>query len=95
MNSNTFQTSARAVDPLLRLPAVLDARGVRKSQHYFDIEAGTYTPPVKQGPRVAVWPASEVAALNAARVAGKSDTEIRALVARLVAARQHALEGSP
>ena len=33
------------------------------------------------------WPAREVAALNAARIAGKSDAEIRELVADLVAER--------
>jgi prophage regulatory protein len=34
------------------------------------------------------WPASEVAALNAARISGKSNSEIRDLVMKLVAARK-------
>jgi prophage regulatory protein len=34
------------------------------------------------------WPANEVAALNAARIAGKSDDEIRQLVRKLEAARK-------
>jgi prophage regulatory protein len=34
------------------------------------------------------WPAHEVAALNAARIAGKADAEIRALVTHLEAARK-------
>jgi len=36
------------------------------------------------------WPAHEVATLNAARIAGKSDVEIRALVKDLEAARKTA-----
>jgi prophage regulatory protein len=36
------------------------------------------------------WPASEVSALNAARIAGMVDTEIRALVSTLEAARKSA-----
>jgi prophage regulatory protein len=34
------------------------------------------------------WPAAEVAALNAARIAGQPDEEIRTLVARLEANRR-------
>ena len=34
------------------------------------------------GGRAVGWPAHEVAALNAARIAGKPDAEIRALVAK-------------
>ncbi len=33
------------------------------------------------------WPAREVAAVNAARIAGKTDAEVRALVASLELAR--------
>ena len=39
-----------------------------------------------QKPDVIVWPAGEFAAINAARIAGKADHEIRDLVARLVEA---------
>jgi prophage regulatory protein len=34
------------------------------------------------------WPANEVSALNAARIAGKTDAEIGNLVTRLEAARK-------
>jgi prophage regulatory protein len=37
------------------------------------------------------WPASEVAALNAARIAGKTDDDIRVLVQTLQAGRKAAL----
>jgi len=38
--------------------------------------------------RTGCWPAHEVAALNAARIAGKPDADIRALVLTLEAARK-------
>jgi prophage regulatory protein len=71
---------------LLTVKDVLQTRGVRTSKHYDDIKGGLYTPPVKQG-RSSVWPINEVDALNRAVIAGKSDDEIRVLVAELMAAR--------
>jgi len=67
---------------------VLKARGRSRSAHYLDIQNGLFTKPVAIGPRAVAWPDSELAALNAARIAGQSDTEIRNLVQALEAARQ-------
>ena len=75
---------------ILRLPAVLRERGRSRSAHYFDIQQGLFTRPVQIGLRAVGWPSSEVAVLNAARIAGKSEVEIRALVAKLEAARKAA-----
>ena len=75
------------LDKILRLRAVLDARGVAKSQHYQDVQSGLFTPPVKLGMKAVGWPQSECAALNAARISGKSNDQIRALVQQLIAAR--------
>lgn len=75
------------VKRILRVPAVLAARGKSRSGHYADITAGLYTPPVKIGPRGSGWPDDEVAALQAATIAGKSPDEIRALVRQLTAGR--------
>ncbi|TCO82993.1 AlpA family transcriptional regulator [Plasticicumulans lactativorans] len=72
---------------ILRLPSVLCARGRSRSAHYADIQQGLFTHPVLIGARAVGWPADEVAALNAARIAGKSDEDIRALVRALEAAR--------
>jgi prophage regulatory protein len=47
-----------------------------------------WTKQVNLGTRCVGWPAGEVSALNAARIAGKSDDEIRALVVKLEAARK-------
>jgi hypothetical protein len=54
------------------------------------MDQGLWTKQVKLGPRAVGWPAHEVAALNAARIAGKTDDEIRALVVKLHAARKNA-----
>jgi prophage regulatory protein len=45
---------------------------------------------VSLGGRAVGWPAHEVATLNAARIAGKPDNEIRKLVVQLEAARKAA-----
>jgi prophage regulatory protein len=78
---------AQIIPTLLRLPNVLAVRGVRKTQHYDDIKKGLFPHPIKIGQRASAWKADEVAAINAARIAGKSDDEIRRLVAELEAAR--------
>lgn len=74
-----------------RLRPVLHARGRSRSSHYLDIQQGLFTRPVLIGTRAVGWPSSEVEALNAARIAGKSDDEIRALVVNLEAARNAAV----
>lgn len=73
---------------ILRLPAVMSKRGVSRSTHYAHISACLYTKPIRLSARAVGWPESEVTALNAARIAGKSDDEIRELVARLEAQRK-------
>ena len=75
---------------ILRLPAVLKERGRSRSAHYLDIQNGLFTKPVAIGARAVGWPDAEVAALNAARIAGKSDDKIRDLVIQLEAARKAA-----
>jgi prophage regulatory protein len=47
------------------------------------IRDGLWTKPVPIGQRSVGWPDSEVQALCAARIAGRSDSEIRELVDRL------------
>ena len=75
------------IEPLLRSPRVEEAIGLSRSTIYLRVSQGLFTQPVSLGPRAGGWPASEVAAINAARIAGKSDDEIRALVAQLHSAR--------
>lgn len=54
---------------------------------YRDIAGGLFPPPLRLGPRRSAWLRSEVAAVNAARVRGASQDEIKQLVHRLVEAR--------
>lgn len=76
---------------ILRLPIVLRERGRSRSAHYLDIQQGLFTRPVQIGLRAVGWPAGELAAINAARIAGKGDEEIRELVLKLEAARKAAV----
>lgn len=75
------------VSTILRLPIILRERGRSRSAHYSDIQQGLFTRPVLIGLRAVGWPSIELAELNAARIAGKPDDEIRALVVKLEAAR--------
>ncbi len=76
---------------ILRLPAVKAATGLSRSTLYLRIAHGVFTHPVSLGGRAVGWPAHEVAALNAARIAGQSDEEIQELVLKLEAARKATL----
>jgi len=75
---------------ILRLPDVKSATGLSRSTLYLRIANGVFPRPVSLGGRAVGWPAHEVGALNAARIAGKPDTEIRDLVTKLEAARRTA-----
>ena len=55
------------------------------------IREGLWTKPVPIGQRSVGWPDYEVKAICAARIAGKSDSEIRELVAQLHAKRSEKL----
>jgi prophage regulatory protein len=80
-------TQTLHIRSIWRLPTVQAETGYARSTLYLRISEGLWTRPVRLGGRAVGWPAQEVAALNAARIAGKSDDEIRALVAELEAAR--------
>jgi prophage regulatory protein len=75
---------------ILRLPAVKTESGLSRSTIYLRISQGLWPKQVNLGPRAVGWPSDEVAAINAARIAGKTDDEVRALVARMEAARKDA-----
>jgi prophage regulatory protein len=73
---------------ILRLPQVKARTGRGRSSVYADIRDKLFISPVSIGARAVGWPSGEVDTLIAARIAGKSDAEIRALVAKLEAARK-------
>jgi prophage regulatory protein len=74
-----------------RLPAVLQAKGLKRSAHYEEVKAGLWTEGVSLGARAKGWPRRETELLLAARIAGKTPEEIRQLVRALHAARRLAV----
>ena len=73
---------------ILRLPAVLADTGLSRSTIYLRIAQGVFTHPVSLGARAVGWPAHEVTAINAARIAGRTEAQMRELVSELEAARK-------
>ena len=73
---------------ILRMSEVKAETGHRShASIYTAIKAGTFTTGVAIGQRSRGWPSQEVRAINAARIAGKTETEIRELVKVLHAKR--------
>ena len=61
-----------------------------RSTLYLRIKQQLMPPPVKLGTRCAAWPENEISAINAARIAQKSEDEIRGLVKELQRQRKAA-----
>lgn len=77
---------------LLREPKVVGLTGASRSTLWANIQDGYFVPPVKIGSgRAVAWPQGEVLAIIRARIAGKSNEEIRCLVRDLIAARSEAV----
>lgn len=75
----------------LRLIKNTEARsvlGIGNTSFYEQIKAGLIPPPVKLGVHSVAWPKHEIQAMVAARIAGQSDEEIKALVKQLIEHRQ-------
>ena len=74
--------------PILRLPAIKAEMGWRSdASPYNAIRDGLFTAGVAIGQRAKGWPDYEVKAIAAARIAGKTDDQIRELVKVLHAKR--------
>lgn len=84
---------------LLRINDACATTGDKRSTYYTKVKERLITKPVPIGGRTVAWPDTELEAINRARVAGKSDDEIRELVAELEARRKtaarHGIEASP
>lgn len=77
---------------IMRMPAVKAETGHRSHASIYNaIREGIFTKPVRIGARAVGWPSDEVQAIVAARIAGKSPVQIRALVSQLEAARKRLL----
>lgn len=69
---------------ILRLPSVKAEIGYSSDASvYNDIRAGLFPKPVRIGQRAVGWPDYEVRTIVAARIASKTDSEIRVLVDQL------------
>ena len=82
------QNEENQKDQLLRLGSVTQKTTMRKHFLYKEVAKGLFPRPIKLGARVSVWLQSEVTALINARIAGKSNDEIKALVIELETARK-------
>jgi len=91
--AKTRLAAIAAINPLHRRPVVQQATGLSRQTLYKRIKEGLFPKPViigrdKNGDACQVaWPANEIQAIIDARVAGKTDAEIKALVTKLEAAR--------
>lgn len=75
------------ITPLLRRNVLEQLTGDSRSTIYRKIQAGTLTHGVKIGGDRVAWPSNEIEAINKARIAGKSDDDIKLLVIKLEALR--------
>ena len=75
---------------LIRAKRVMEITGMPRTSLYEKIQAGHFPAPVRIGTRTVAWPESEIYAMNSARIAGRSDGEIRELVQTLAAKRKNA-----
>lgn len=73
---------------IIRLPEVLRRTAQSRSSHYESVKQGLFVPPFAIGPRARGYGDDETDELVAARIAGRPDAEIRALVVKLIAARK-------
>jgi len=72
---------------LMRRPAVESATGISRTVIYRRIGVGLFPRSINLGGGIVGWPSSEVDAINEARIAGKTDDEIKMLVTQLHQAR--------
>jgi prophage regulatory protein len=79
---------------ILRRKQIEASFGYSRSTIYARIADGLWPRPVQMGARAVGWLASEAERLIAARIAGKSDDDIRALVCRMHHERTAAPSGT-
>ncbi|WP_020168047.1 MULTISPECIES: helix-turn-helix transcriptional regulator [Methylotenera] len=75
---------------LIKKPEALKLTATSHSTFHLRIKDGILPPPVILGENSVAYPLHEIDAINRARLAGKSNDEIRELVADLVKQRKEA-----
>lgn len=89
----SINAASAVKNALLQVREAQGAAGYKsKTSFYADVRTGLMVRPIKIGLRAAAIPAHEVEAVNAARIAGKTPDEIRALVQRLHQQRVQAVQ---
>ena len=78
------------INTIWRISRVIAESGMSKSTVYSRVKQGLFTPSLSLGGILVGWPSSEVSALNAARIAGLCDAEIKKLVVNLINQRRTA-----
>lgn len=73
---------------ILRLKQISQQTGLPRSTVYDHIARGVFPKPIKLGERISGWLEIEVNEIMGARISGKSDTEIMAIVQTLEANRK-------
>ncbi len=73
---------------IIRRKQLEQRMGIGRSTIYLRINQSLITSPVSLGANSVGWPEHEIDAILAARIAGKSDDEIKVLVSELEAARK-------
>ena len=76
------------LNSIFRLPKVMAETGYSRSTIYLRISQVLWPKPISLGPNSIGWASLEVEQMNACRIAGKSDEEIRMLVRTLEEGRQ-------
>jgi prophage regulatory protein len=77
---------------ILRLPKACGVTGDSRSGLYYKVSRGLLPKPVRIGARAVGWVDVELQAIIRARVAGRSEEDIRTLVKQLETARQSEVE---
>lgn len=88
MNAHTPPTSPATAGTLMRPADVCRQTGLGLSTLYAHIDRGMWPEPVALSRRFVVFPSEEVDAVLNARIAGKTDAEIKVLVAAIMEARK-------
>ncbi|MBT9611914.1 MAG: AlpA family phage regulatory protein [Burkholderiales bacterium] len=72
----------------VRLPEVISLLGLSRSSIYLQISDGLFPPPIHMSARCSAWPMHEVQRIILARVAQKTESEVREIVREIIKARQ-------
>lgn len=89
--SGVNMTNTKSAFRVLRNKETLSLLGISNTTFYRRIKDGLLPPPFNLGCRAVGWLEHEIEKVIAARVAGKTDEEVKTLVSELVAARKSAV----